>query len=131
GRHPRSGRRSISRRDGECATGTVLDGGSETLVERAHYRVATVRSGEAGGPPDFWRHAEGDSLGQLARQRHLLAHGVGPEQVPVLFRPENITVVSDKEAWARSRDQIQDTFQFEPHFGWVGAIENNRAALPV
>ena len=49
----------------------------------------------------------------------------------VPFRPENITVVSDKEAWARSLDQIQDTFQFEPHFGWVGAIENNRAALPV
>ena len=48
----------------------------------------------------------------------------------VPFRPENIRVVSNNEAWARSLDQIQDTFQFHPHFGWVGAIENDRAALP-
>ena len=26
-------------------------------------------------------------------------------------------------------DQIESTFHFRPHFGWVGAIENNRQSL--
>jgi uncharacterized protein (DUF362 family) len=39
------------------------------------------------------------------------------------FRPEGIEVVSNKPAWNGRLDQIEETFAFRPHFGWIGAIE--------
>ena len=47
----------------------------------------------------------------------------------VPFRPEEIEVISNKSAWTGKINQIEETFDFRPHFGWVGAIENNRRAL--
>src|SRR5439155_14942888 len=47
----------------------------------------------------------------------------------VPFRPEAIEVNSNKPAWTGKIHQIEETFDFRPHFGWVGAIENNRRAL--
>ena len=47
----------------------------------------------------------------------------------VPFRPEAIEVISNKSAWTGKINQIEETFDFRPHFGWVGAIENNRRAL--
>ena len=46
------------------------------------------------------------------------------------FRPEDIEVVSNQPPWAGPVEQMQDTFSFRPHFGWVGAIEDTRRALP-
>jgi uncharacterized protein (DUF362 family) len=45
------------------------------------------------------------------------------------FGPENITVLSDRVAWAGSLDQVKETFEFHPHFGWVGAIEKPRKSI--
>lgn len=49
----------------------------------------------------------------------------------VEFAPEEIEVVSNKQAWCGKIDQIEDTLSFRPHFGWVGAIENSRQVLAV
>ena len=43
----------------------------------------------------------------------------------VPFRPEEINAVSNKPAWNGRLAQIEETFQFKPHFGWVGAIERD------
>jgi len=43
----------------------------------------------------------------------------------VPFRPEEINAVSNKPAWNDRLAQIEETFQFKPHFGWVGAIERD------
>ncbi len=34
-------------------------------------------------------------------------------------------MLSDLESWRRKLDQVavEDTFHFEPHFGWKGRIE--------
>jgi uncharacterized protein (DUF362 family) len=47
------------------------------------------------------------------------------------FAPEEIEVLSNKQAWCGKIDQIEDTLSFRPHFGWVGAIENSRQVLAV
>ena len=47
----------------------------------------------------------------------------------VPFRPEEIEVISNKSAWTGKLNQIDETFEFRPHFGWVGAIESDRRAL--
>ena len=47
----------------------------------------------------------------------------------VPFRPEEIEVISNKSAWTGKLNQIDETFEFRPHFGWVGAIESERRAL--
>lgn len=47
----------------------------------------------------------------------------------VPFAPEAMQVVSDKPEWNGPLDAIEHPFAFKPHFGWVGAIENNRRAL--
>lgn len=39
------------------------------------------------------------------------------------FRPEEIMVKSNVEAWNGPMEEMTDTFHFKPHFGWVGAIE--------
>ncbi|HTD85548.1 MAG TPA: DUF362 domain-containing protein [Candidatus Binatia bacterium] len=47
----------------------------------------------------------------------------------VPFAAEDIEVLSNCAAWAGKLSQIEDTFQFRPHFGWVGAIEKQAKAL--
>ncbi|HEV8544263.1 MAG TPA: DUF362 domain-containing protein [Verrucomicrobiae bacterium] len=45
------------------------------------------------------------------------------------FTPEQIELASNKAAWNGRLEQIDDVFAFQPHFGWVGAIENSKRAL--
>ena len=47
----------------------------------------------------------------------------------VPFSPEAIQVVSNHAPWRGTLEQMEDTFEFRPHFGWVGAIENRRRML--
>jgi uncharacterized protein (DUF362 family) len=47
----------------------------------------------------------------------------------VPFSPREINVVSSKSSWNGGIEDIENTFSFKPHFGWVGAIENTRQAL--
>jgi uncharacterized protein (DUF362 family) len=42
------------------------------------------------------------------------------------FAPSEIELVSNHPSWARALDEIEETFQFQPHFGWAGAIESVR-----
>ena len=45
------------------------------------------------------------------------------------FAPGDITVVSNKPAWSGRLFQMDETFHFRPHFGWVGAIESDKKVL--
>jgi hypothetical protein len=45
------------------------------------------------------------------------------------FRPEEIEIISNKPAWQGKLATLDKTFEFRPHFGWTGAIENPRRAL--
>jgi uncharacterized protein (DUF362 family) len=45
------------------------------------------------------------------------------------FGPDAIEVTSDKTAWNNRVDQLEDAFDFKPHFGWTGAIERRRTSL--
>jgi uncharacterized protein (DUF362 family) len=47
----------------------------------------------------------------------------------VPFTPEAIRVISNNPRWQGGLEQMEDTFQFRPHFGWVGVIENRRRML--
>jgi len=47
----------------------------------------------------------------------------------VSFQPDNIEVFSNKPAWTGKLNQLNDSLDFTPHFGWVGAIENGRKTL--
>lgn len=47
----------------------------------------------------------------------------------VPFQPGEVEVISNKPAWRGKLDEIEETFQFRPHFGWVGALETERVAL--
>jgi hypothetical protein len=47
----------------------------------------------------------------------------------VPFGPETIRVFSNRAPWRGTLEQIEDTFEFRSHFGWVGAIENKRRML--
>jgi hypothetical protein len=47
----------------------------------------------------------------------------------VPFQPGDIEVVSNHPAWAGPLHEMEDTFDFRPHFGWVGAIEKQTASL--
>jgi len=49
----------------------------------------------------------------------------------VPFSPDEIVVVSSRPAWTSRLDAIQETFDFKPHFGWVGAIEKRRHTTTV
>lgn len=46
------------------------------------------------------------------------------------FKLEDIEVISNKPAWNGRLTAMEETFAFKPHFGWTGAIENQRRALP-
>jgi Domain of unknown function (DUF362) len=45
------------------------------------------------------------------------------------FKPEDIEVVSNKRAWNGKLATLDEPFEFKPHFGWTGAIENPRRVL--
>ncbi len=45
------------------------------------------------------------------------------------FTSDAIEVISDQPQWAGKLDQMESTFGFKPHFGWVGAIERHRKSL--
>lgn len=47
----------------------------------------------------------------------------------VPFAADDIEIVSNKPAWAGPLARLDETFHFRPHFGWVGAIENERGPL--
>lgn len=47
----------------------------------------------------------------------------------VPFAPRDIRVISNKPAWNGPLNTLQETLEFRPHFGWVGAIENSKQAL--
>lgn len=49
----------------------------------------------------------------------------------VSFAPEDIEVVSDNIDWHGRLAEMRGTFEFRPHFGWVGAIEARREPSPV
>jgi len=38
-------------------------------------------------------------------------------------------VISDHAPWNGLLDELTETFQFRPHFGWVGAIEKHAAVF--
>jgi uncharacterized protein (DUF362 family) len=54
-------------------------------------------------------------------------HQRKPNFVP--FKADEIEVISNKAAWGGRLREIESTFHFRPHFGWVGAIENHRTAV--
>lgn len=45
----------------------------------------------------------------------------------VLFQPSEVEVISNKASWHGKMQEMDDTFAFRPHFGWVGAVESPRA----
>jgi len=45
------------------------------------------------------------------------------------FAPEDVLVVSPEAGWSGRLGEIEPTFEFRPHFGWVGAIEAQRPAV--
>jgi len=47
----------------------------------------------------------------------------------VPFAADRIEVISNKSAWSGKVNEIEESFNFRPHFGWIGAIENNRRAI--
>ncbi len=44
------------------------------------------------------------------------------------FTPEEIEICSNRPEWLGGLDDVRRTFQFRPHFGWVGAIERPAAS---
>jgi uncharacterized protein (DUF362 family) len=47
----------------------------------------------------------------------------------VPFEPAEIQIISNKPAWSGTMQEMDETFSFRPHFGWVGAIERRQSAL--
>ena len=47
----------------------------------------------------------------------------------VPFAAQDIEVISNRAAWTGPLIQVEETFQFRPHFGWAGAIEKQARAL--
>jgi hypothetical protein len=66
---------------------------------------------------------EGRNLRLLKNSFHLRELNFVP------FKVEDIDVVSNRKAWSGKLNQLEETFQFRPHFGWVGAIERQAKAL--
>jgi hypothetical protein len=49
----------------------------------------------------------------------------------VPFGPDDIRIVADNPAWSGGLEDMRETFDFRPHFGWRGAVEAHREAAPV
>ena len=65
------------------------------------------------------------------RKLRLLKNCFARESNFVPFQAEAIEVISNQPEWSGKLEQIVDTFNFRPHFGWVGAIESPQSALDV
>ncbi|MGB0578423.1 MAG: DUF362 domain-containing protein [Limisphaerales bacterium] len=52
-----------------------------------------------------------------------------PQRQLTSFRSTNIEVASSEPQWSGPLNTMENTFGFKPHFGWVGAIENEHRAL--
>ncbi|HVV73322.1 MAG TPA: DUF362 domain-containing protein, partial [Verrucomicrobiae bacterium] len=64
------------------------------------------------------------------RRLRLLANGFAMKQLNfVSFGPQDINVISNKPAWSGNLDGMEGVIPFRPHFGWVGAIENNSRSV--
>jgi hypothetical protein len=46
------------------------------------------------------------------------------------FEADDIEICSNRPEWRGALREIRRTFQFRPHFGWVGAIERPREGAP-
>jgi hypothetical protein len=47
----------------------------------------------------------------------------------VPFAANAIRTIANHAPWTGSLDQLDDLFEFRPHFGWIGAMENKRRVL--
>jgi uncharacterized protein (DUF362 family) len=47
----------------------------------------------------------------------------------VAFQPADVQVISNNLRWSGKMEEMEETFSFRPHFGWVGAIERNARVL--
>jgi uncharacterized protein (DUF362 family) len=45
------------------------------------------------------------------------------------FMSGDIRIISNHKGWNGTLEEMEDTFHFRPHFGWIGAIENKRRML--
>src|SRR6185503_18668015 len=60
----------------------------------------------------------------------LLEHAFAMREMDfVSFRSGEIELISNRPAWSGPLNQIEQTFELRPPFGWVGALENERVAL--
>jgi uncharacterized protein (DUF362 family) len=48
------------------------------------------------------------------------------------FGPEDVEIISNRPEWTGRLAELaeEDVFHFRPHFGWTGAIERKKSALP-
>ena len=125
-----------------------FDGSGERRTKPVRYLAVVdgVIGGEGNGPmaPDA------RPCGVIIAGTHPLAvdcaaatlMGFDPQRIRMLknaftmrelnFAPfgfDDIQVISNKPAWNGKLVTIEETFGFKPHFGWAGAIENQRRAL--
>ncbi|HVR36795.1 MAG TPA: DUF362 domain-containing protein [Methylomirabilota bacterium] len=64
------------------------------------------------------------------RKLRLLRHSFEMRELSFVdFKPEEIDVLSNEAGWRGRVEDLEETFHFRPHFGWVGAIENTRVTL--
>ena len=64
------------------------------------------------------------------RKLRLLANAFSMREMSfVAFGPGDVEVRSNKRAWCGGLDDLDETMDFRPHFGWVGAIERPAKAL--
>jgi uncharacterized protein (DUF362 family) len=47
----------------------------------------------------------------------------------VSFQPEAIEVLANRSGWIGPLQSLRDTFDFRPHFGWVGALEKSASGI--
>jgi hypothetical protein len=60
------------------------------------------------------------------RKIRLLQNSYAMRQLSfVSFRPEEIEVLANRSGWNGQLTVMTDTFDFRPHFGWLGAIEKS------
>jgi uncharacterized protein (DUF362 family) len=60
----------------------------------------------------------------------LLKHSFALRELDfVSFLPDDIEVISNNPAWSGKLHQMEATFNFRPHFGWIGAVENSRQSV--
>jgi uncharacterized protein (DUF362 family) len=64
------------------------------------------------------------------RKLRLLSGGFAMRQPAfVEFTSEDVQVISNEADWSGPLERMSDTFDFQPHFGWKGAIEKGARTL--